>query len=115
MQTPLNPYEKQQLWRQYEAQSNIPYQIVKYLRLAGHITKNTRFWLPIFADIVQVKLKPLDNEVYQENLKQTLQELTKKHEKINIESVTNPIVNKALNNKKLRPKIHQASLFDYLK
>ena len=70
--------------------------------------------LPSF-DIVRVKLEPIDNEIYQENLKQTLQELTKKHEKVNIENITNPIVNKALNNKKSRPKLHQASLFDYLK
>ena len=85
------------------------------LTLKNFESINTKFWLPTFADIVRVKLEPIDNEIYQENLKQTLQELTKKHEKVNIENITNPIVNKALNNKKSRPKLHQASLFDYLK
>ena len=85
------------------------------LTLENFESINTKFWLPAFADIVQVKLEPIDNEIYQENLKRTLQKLTKKPEKNNIENVTNPIANKALDNKKSVPKVHQASLFDYLK
>ena len=85
------------------------------LTLENFESINTKFWLPVFTDIVKVELKPLDNEVYQENLKQTLQKLTKKPENPNIKKVTNPIVSKALNNKKSVPKAHQASLFDYLK
>ncbi len=85
------------------------------LTLENFESINTKFWLPAFADIVKVKLEPIDNEIYQENLKQTLRELTKKPEKNNIENVTKAIVNKALDNKKLVPKVHQASLFDYLK
>jgi hypothetical protein len=85
------------------------------LTLENFESINTKFWLPTFADIVKVKFEPIDNEIYQENLKQTLQRLTKKPEKNNIENVTNPIVNKALNNKKTVSKVHQASLFDYLK
>ena len=76
---------------------------------------STKFWLPVFADIIKVELKPLDNEVYQENLKRTLQKLKEKHPEDDIQKVTNPLVSKALNNKKSRPKVHQASLFNYLK
>ena len=85
------------------------------LTLENFESINTKFWLPVFADIVKVKLEPIDNKIYQENLKQTLQKLTKKTEKNNIENVTKAIVNKALDNKKSVPKVHQASLFDYLK
>ncbi len=50
------------------------------LTLENFESINTKFWLPIFADIVKVKLEPIDNETYQENLKQTLQKLKNKHQ-----------------------------------
>ncbi len=85
------------------------------LTLENFESINTKFWLPVFADIIKVELKPLDNEVYQENLKLTLQKLKEKHQEDDIKKVTNPLVSKALNNQKSRPKVHQASLFNYLK
>ena len=58
----------------------------------------------------------LDNEVYQENLKRTLQKFKKKHQDLDINKVVdNSLISKALNNKKSVPKVHQASLFDYFK
>ena len=89
------------------------------LTLENFESINTKFWLPIFADIVKVKLEPIDNETYQENLKQTLQKLKNKHQdshiKSDIKTAANPLINKALNNTNSVPKVHQASLFDYLK
>ena len=78
------------------------------LTLENFESINTKFWLPIFADIVKVELKPIDKQAYQESLKQTLQN---SHPKNNV----NPIVSNALNDKGSIPKIHQTSLFDYLK
>ena len=86
------------------------------LTLENFESINTKFWLPIFADIVQVKLKPIDTEIYQENLKETLQKLKKKHQELDINKVVdNPLISQALNNKKSVLKVHQPSLFDYLK
>ena len=89
------------------------------LTLENFESINTKFWLPIFADIVKVKLEPIDNETYQENLKQTLQKLNQKHQDSNVKSdiktAANPLINKALNNPNSAPKVHQASLFDYFK
>ena len=89
------------------------------LTLENFESINTKFWLPIFADIVKVKLDPIDNETYQENLKQKLQKLNQKHQdsdvKSDIKTAANPLINKALYNTNSAPKVHQASLFDYLK
>lgn len=78
------------------------------LTLENFKSINTRFWLPTFADIVKVKLEPIDEETYQESLKQTLQNSQPQNN-------VNPIVSNALNDKSSIPKIHQTSLFDYLK
>ena len=85
------------------------------LTLENFESINTKFWLPAFADIVKVKLEPIDNEIYQENLKQTLQKLKDKRQNFDFKKVDNSLISKALDNKKSVPKIHQASLFNYLK
>ena len=78
------------------------------LTLENFESINIKFWLPTFADIVTVELKPIDEETYQESLKQTLQNSQPPNK-------VNPIVSNALNDKGSIPKIHQTSLFDYLK
>ncbi|HHP7231128.1 MAG TPA: hypothetical protein ACFCUY_09745 [Xenococcaceae cyanobacterium] len=85
------------------------------LTLENFESINTKFWLHTFADIVKVKLEPIDNEIYQENLKQTLQILKDKRQNFDFKKVDNSLISKALDNKKSVPKIHQASLFNYLK
>ena len=78
------------------------------LTLENFESINTKFWLPTFADIVKVELKPIDEEAYRESLKQTLQNSQPPNN-------VNPIVSNALNDKVSIPKIHQTSLFNYLK
>ena len=78
------------------------------LTLENFKSINTKFWLPKFADIVKVELKPTDKKAYQDNLKQTLQN---SHSKTDV----NPIVSKALKNKSSLPEVTQANLFSYLK
>lgn len=78
------------------------------LTLENFESINTKFWLPTFADIVKVELKPIDEEAYQESLRQTLQNSQ-------LQNNVNPIVSNALNDKGSISKIHQTSLFDYLK
>ena len=78
------------------------------LTLENFESINTKFWLSTFADIVKVELKPIDEEAYQKSLKQTLQN-SQPQNKVNL------IVSNALNDKSSIPKIHQTSLFDYLK
>ena len=78
------------------------------LTLENFESINTKFWLPRFADIVKVELKPIDEETYQESLKQTLQN---SHLKTDV----NPIVSKVLKNKSSLPEVTQANLFSYLK
>ncbi len=78
------------------------------LTLENFESINTKFWLPTFADIVKVKLEPIDEETYRESLKQTLQNSQPQNN-------VNPIVSNALNDKVSIPKIHQTSLFNYLK
>ena len=84
------------------------------LTLENFESINNLFWLPIFADIIKVKLEPVDNEIYQESLKQTLQKMNDKTQDYDTKKITNPVVSKALTNNSA-PKVHQASLFDYLK
>lgn len=83
------------------------------LTLENFESINTLFWLPTFADIVRVKLEPIDNEIYQNHLKQTLQKMKDNTQDYDPQKITNPVVNKALTNNST-PKVHQASLFDYL-
>ena len=78
------------------------------LTLENFESINTKFWLSTFADIVKVELKPIDEEAYQKSLKQTLQN-SQPPNKVNL------IVSNALNDQSSIPKIHQTSLFDYLK
>ena len=78
------------------------------LTLENFESINTKFWLPTFADIVKVELKPTHKKAYQDNLKQTL---LNSHSKTDV----NPVVSKALKNKSSLPEVTQANLFSYLK
>lgn len=69
---------------------------------------NGKFWLPIFADIVQVSLEPIDQTIYEESLQKAISKVSN-----DSQSIKNPLLDKALTKHDSAPTtFHQLSLFD---